>query len=39
VQDIDDGPDGRLLVKTGGLGASWNVENTSVAPGAFSVSG
>jgi hypothetical protein len=39
VQDIEDGPDGRLLVKTGSLGASWNVENTNVAPGAFCVSG
>ncbi len=39
VQDIEDGPDGRLLVKTGALDAAWNVENTGVAPGAFDVSG
>jgi hypothetical protein len=39
VQDIEDGPDGRLLVKTGALDAAWNVENTDVAPGAFDVSG
>jgi hypothetical protein len=31
VQDIEDGPDGRLLVKTGALDAGWNVENTDVA--------
>jgi hypothetical protein len=39
VQDIDDGPDGRLLVKTGAPDAAWNVKNTDVAPGAFDVSG
>jgi hypothetical protein len=39
VQDIEDGPDGRLLVKTGALDAARNVENTDVAPGAIDVSG
>jgi hypothetical protein len=39
VQDIEDGSDGRLLVQTGGLDGSWNVENTDVAPGALSLSG
>jgi hypothetical protein len=39
VQDIEDGPDGRLLAKSGSLSAGWTVENTEVAPGAFDVSG
>ena len=39
VQDIEDGPDGPLLVKSGSLSAGWNVEDTEVVPGGFAVSG